>query len=539
MVHRPVRPQVEQHWRRRPRPRPSTPLPPDAPNNRCRPTARPASTTTVDALQWLGGPWAHLYDLYSALTSTPSSRSVPTALLNLAESPTKTPRSQQLAGYALPTHARSQGTTYYWRVVGKDDGADDQERAGLELHHGRHRPAAAADRNRGDRALCLEGASSRSAPGRSNRIRPPPAARRCAIRIAGAAKIVDRERQPRANYFELTFNAEAGRAYHLWIRGKADSNNWANDSVFVQFTDSRQPAAAARPGGSARRRRREVNLEDCSGCGLSGWGWQDNGYGINVLGPPIYFATTGPQTIRVQTREDGFSIDQIVLSHTVYLNTSARRAEERHAPSSQEADGSGIRRHRRHRQPPPATPEIRALCRRGARSGVERQRGAVEADASRRGRLEAAASECRRWRRSRRRSATPAALLRDDVQRARRARPTGSGSAARAELNNWANDSVFVQFDPARSRERPCADMADRHHVRGRDEPGGLQRLRSCPAGAGRTTARGSDSSVRVSRGTVRRRSEADYARMAWRSTRSCCPATYPTTRPDPRTPTR
>jgi hypothetical protein len=41
-----------------------------------------------------------------------------------------------------------------------------------------------------------------------------------------------------------------------------------------------------------------------------------------MLGPLVYFAFTGPQTIRVQTREDGFSIDQIVLSHTTFASTS-------------------------------------------------------------------------------------------------------------------------------------------------------------------------------------------------------------------------
>jgi hypothetical protein len=66
----------------------------------------------------------------------------------------------------------------------------------------------------------------------------------------------------------------------------------------------------------------DVNLEDCSGCGLSGWGWQDNGWGVGVMGPLVYFATTGPQTIRVQQREDGVSIDQIVLSSGAYLNAS-------------------------------------------------------------------------------------------------------------------------------------------------------------------------------------------------------------------------
>ena len=62
-----------------------------------------------------------------------------------------------------------------------------------------------------------------------------------------------------------------------------------------------------------------MNIEDCSGCGLSNWGWQDNGWGIGQMGPVVYFADTGPQTIRIQTREDGLAIDQIVLSSDVYL----------------------------------------------------------------------------------------------------------------------------------------------------------------------------------------------------------------------------
>ena len=45
-------------------------------------------------------------------------------------------------------------------------------------------------------------------------------------------------------------------------------------------------------------------------------------WGVNVLGPVIYFATTGPQTIRIQNREDGLSIDQIVLSSSRYLTAS-------------------------------------------------------------------------------------------------------------------------------------------------------------------------------------------------------------------------
>jgi endonuclease/exonuclease/phosphatase family metal-dependent hydrolase len=65
-----------------------------------------------------------------------------------------------------------------------------------------------------------------------------------------------------------------------------------------------------------------INLEDDSGVGLSAWGWQDNGWGRGVMGPVIYFASSGTQTLRVQTREDGLSIDQIVLSSQTYLGSS-------------------------------------------------------------------------------------------------------------------------------------------------------------------------------------------------------------------------
>jgi hypothetical protein len=65
-----------------------------------------------------------------------------------------------------------------------------------------------------------------------------------------------------------------------------------------------------------------MNLEDCSGCGLASWGWQDNGWGVGVMGPVVRFADDGPQILRVQTREDGLSIDQIVLSPSTYLDMS-------------------------------------------------------------------------------------------------------------------------------------------------------------------------------------------------------------------------
>jgi hypothetical protein len=137
---------------------------------------------------------------------------------------------------------------------------------------------------------------------------------------AGAAKLATALASP-TNFFQMTFDAEAGKPYRLWIRGKADGNNWANDSLFIQFNGSVDDGGAPiwRIGTTGAA---EYNLEDCSGCGLSNWGWQDNGWGTGVMGPFVYFATTGTQTIRIQTREDGLSVDQILLASDTYLSSA-------------------------------------------------------------------------------------------------------------------------------------------------------------------------------------------------------------------------
>lgn len=137
---------------------------------------------------------------------------------------------------------------------------------------------------------------------------------------AGAAKLVDPLASP-PSYFEINFNADAGTAYRLWVRGKADFDSPYNDSFFVQFSGSVNSSGGAvfRMGTTSGT---VINLEDCSGCGLSQWGWQDNGWGVGVMGPLIYFQTTGTQTLRVQPREDGISIDQIVLSPSTYISAS-------------------------------------------------------------------------------------------------------------------------------------------------------------------------------------------------------------------------
>jgi hypothetical protein len=123
------------------------------------------------------------------------------------------------------------------------------------------------------------------------------------------------------NYFEMQVWADGGVPYRLWLRGKAEQNSIANDSVYAQFSDTLDDANQAlfRIGTASAM---VVTLAECDSCTLSNWAWQDDGYGIGVLGPAIRFAATGWHTLRVQTREDGISIDQVVLSPASYLTAS-------------------------------------------------------------------------------------------------------------------------------------------------------------------------------------------------------------------------
>ena len=137
---------------------------------------------------------------------------------------------------------------------------------------------------------------------------------------AGAAKLSTPLAEP-TSYFELTFVADAGRPYRLWMRGTATANSWANDSAYVQFDQSVSESGAAvyRIGTTSAT---TYTLEDCVSCGVAGWGWQDDMFGAGAWGPPIYFANSGPQRIRIQVREDGLGIDQVVLSGVTYLSSA-------------------------------------------------------------------------------------------------------------------------------------------------------------------------------------------------------------------------
>ena len=157
---------------------------------------------------------------------------------------------------------------------------------------------------------------------------------------AGAAKLATALAAP-AQAFDLTFNAAAGRAYRLWLRARALNDSFNNDSVFVQF-DGSVDAGGVPIWRTNTTSATAVVLEACGGCGVAGWGWQDNGYGLNVAGPVVYFAATGLQRVRIQVREDGLAIDQVVLSAVKYKDASpgAPKNDATILPATQPSSGS-------------------------------------------------------------------------------------------------------------------------------------------------------------------------------------------------------
>jgi len=121
------------------------------------------------------------------------------------------------------------------------------------------------------------------------------------------------------HYFEARFTASANTAYRVWVRMKAASNSTSNDSVYMQFSDAVNGSGGAlwRIGSASGIL---FNLERCSNCGVSGWGWRGGSWWTGESSI-VRFPSSGTKTLRVQTREDGVAIDQIVLSPVTYYSS--------------------------------------------------------------------------------------------------------------------------------------------------------------------------------------------------------------------------
>lgn len=109
------------------------------------------------------------------------------------------------------------------------------------------------------------------------------------------------------DYADFTFDADAGKVYYLWLRGRSLTSGRDPDTVWVQFNEDigtpRWAASYAHPQGLGRWTEGEDGTK---------YGWSSESPGGKVLA--VTFAKDGRQRLRLQPRQGRHHIDQIVLS---------------------------------------------------------------------------------------------------------------------------------------------------------------------------------------------------------------------------------
>jgi hypothetical protein len=120
---------------------------------------------------------------------------------------------------------------------------------------------------------------------------------------------------PYADFFPVV---PTSGQYHVWVRLKAQGNVKWNDSVWVQFSNATVNGSPIYEVGSNSALL--VGLENCFGCGVQEWGWQDNAWWLNQ--PTVVTLQAGLGMLRVLAREDGVEFDQIVLSPARYMTAA-------------------------------------------------------------------------------------------------------------------------------------------------------------------------------------------------------------------------
>ena len=291
---------------------PFVPLPPDKPVNKTPANAALNQVASGMKLKWYGGPWAHLYDVYFGLDPNPALFAA-----NQPLGPSETTAQQQ--SFTLP--ALQPGTRYYWRIVSKTMAGKTAIGPIWSFTTAGTPPVPPAAANGATNVnIWAADVQPANVVGLWQFLADPTAVGGQGLFLPDKAKAtVTPALAAPLNYFDVTFDAVAGVPYHLWIRMRSYNNSLNNDSVTVQFSDSTDNFGTPvyRIGTTHGA---EVVLHDGSAGTLSGWGWADNGFG--VIGPDIYFETTGPHTLRIQQRMDGAVVDQILLSPDAFIRTA-------------------------------------------------------------------------------------------------------------------------------------------------------------------------------------------------------------------------
>ena len=286
------------------------PVGPDKPVNSAPANLATGLATSGIKLKWVAGFWAHYYDIL--LGEDPASLPVVASNRFLGPSPTV----GATLSFTLPT--LKPGTTYYWKIRSKTAAGLFREGNASSFTTAGTPPALPPGTT--TVVLWASAIPDSGIHGDWARVADPTAAG------GGALRNPDRTRgrlapalAVPANYVDLSFTATANVPYHLWIRMKAQGDSLSNDSVHVQFSDSIDGSGAAVARIGTATSFEPVLQNGPGGAAPSGWGWTDNSW--DIPGEHVYFAASGTHTIRIQQREDGPSIDQIVLSPDNFLLT--------------------------------------------------------------------------------------------------------------------------------------------------------------------------------------------------------------------------
>jgi phosphatidylserine/phosphatidylglycerophosphate/cardiolipin synthase-like enzyme len=322
---------------------PFVPLPPDKPTYSGIANGAVGVPTTGQKLVWYGGPWAHLYDIYFG--TDPAATTLFAAGQPLGPSATTT----QNQSFTLPSPLAA-GTTYYWKIVSKTAALLPKAGPVFSFTTAGSTPPPPST---GLPTIVLWASNTPPADvhGTWSMQADATASGGAALANAdaGQAKIAPALATP-ANYFERTFTASQGVPYHLWVRLKAKNNALSNDSVHVQFTGSQDSVGTAAWRVNTTSSAEVVLQGGTSDTSIAGWGWSDNGWG--TPGPNIYFDVTGTHTVRVQQREDGAIVDEIVLSPDTYFSVP---------PGPRDNDNTTLPENDGSATPPPPPPPPPAL----------------------------------------------------------------------------------------------------------------------------------------------------------------------------------
>ena len=121
------------------------------------------------------------------------------------------------------------------------------------------------------------------------------------------------------HYVDVTFTPVANTPYTLWLRLQALGDSKYNDAVWVQFSGAHANGAPVFAMNSTSGLL--VNLAtDHTAASLNQWGWVNGAYWL-AQPATFTFPSGGTQTLRIQLREDGVALDQIVLSPMTYLSS--------------------------------------------------------------------------------------------------------------------------------------------------------------------------------------------------------------------------